>query len=74
MNRCKDCKWWYMGNAWGTTRECWCPKMHPFSGVSMEDFPLDNACSPDDEWLNTMPILTGPEFGCVNFTPKDGVT
>lgn len=81
MNTCKNCKWW--GAAWHgvcdapqsdiTTRSARLPfpshlekirEPKDSAGFSIE------ATAADDTDLNAY-LVTGPDFGCVKFAPKE---
>lgn len=71
VGRCKDCDCWGPNVAWGeprgteTMRICNSDKL----GESM-DVPSDTIDGLQYQYDEGGVIQTGPEFGCVHFTPK----
>lgn len=58
---CKDCKWWQVQEYSVMCGQCDSPK------AQWQDWliPLPDGCTFDTS------LLTGPEFGCVNFKAKE---
>jgi hypothetical protein len=78
MPKCADCRWWqreqthegqpppYDTVARGL-RECQSPHVLRGYGWNATDVPLDGALVEDDEGWG---IVTGPNFGCVQWEAK----
>ena len=80
MNTCKNCKWW--GREYANT--CDAPQSDILSVSKRKDdwFPhtehsVKNSAgfsiyaNADDDQGLTASLITGPDFGCVQFQPKD---
>lgn len=66
MNRCKDCRWWDAGffpRDEAVAGDCKSPAL-PFGGQDWQR----NSVSSADGYNG---IMTGPEFGCVNWEAKE---
>ena len=77
MNHCKDCRWW--GSSEGPEGEDWAyhycgqPEADSDRIVDRRFFhSKPNGIAFNSEGHPAFTLLTGPEFGCVNFDAKEG--
>lgn len=70
MGNCRDCKHW----AWAElapARGDWNPRdLHPCRGAPLYAFETDIGGRNLTEHVN-LPVCTPPDFGCVQFAPKE---
>lgn len=72
MNRCKDCKYWGPWGHWpepAKTQEC--AKVGNDILMPNPDSYFEILASADDDSNLQATLRTGPEFGCIQFEPKD---
>ena len=66
MGLCKDCKWW------GRYSKGVCDLLSMGDAREVEqDGALIDATADDDQGLEAI-FVTGPNFGCIRQTPKEG--
>jgi len=68
---CKDCKFW-SGNEYEFCglKQCCSPKKKEGYHVQAEEIDANGVLVEDDEGWG---MMTGPMFGCVNFSKKENV-